>query len=57
MDRTGTAPWVRLTQASEMLVRGLSALRKYFSAYGVALDVAPFVERIVDSLDRFRVLR
>ena len=57
VDRTGTAPWIRLTEASAMLEHGLNALGKYFRRYGLSIEVAPFVDRIVDSLDRFRVLR
>jgi serine/threonine-protein kinase RIO1 len=57
VDRMGTAPWVRLTEASAMLEHGANALRKYFGKYGLTIDVGPFVDRIVDSLDRFRVLR
>jgi serine/threonine-protein kinase RIO1 len=57
VDRTGTAPWIRLTEASAMLEHGANALRKYFGKYGLTIDVGPFVNRIVDSLDRFRVLR
>jgi len=57
VDRTGTAPWIRLTEASAMLEHGLNALGKYFRRYGLSIEVAPFVDRIVDSLDRFGVLR
>ena len=57
VDRTGTAPWVRLTEASAMLGHGLSALGKYFRRYGLSIEAAPIVDRIVDSLDRFGVLR
>jgi len=56
VDRTGTAPWVRLTEASAMLEHGLNALGKYFHKYDLAIDVAPFVDRIMSSLDRFHVL-
>ena len=56
VDRTGTAPWIRLTEASAMLEHGLNALGNHFRRYGLTIDVGPFVDRIVDSLDRFRVL-
>jgi serine/threonine-protein kinase RIO1 len=57
VDRTGTAPWVRLTEATAMLHHGFNALGKYFRKYGLTIDAAPLVDRIVGSLDRFRVLR
>ena len=57
VDRTGTAPWVRLTEADAMLTHGLTALQQYFRKYGLAIDVDPFVARLVDALDRFHVLR
>ena len=57
VDRTGTAPWVRLTEASAMLAHGLHALQKYFRKDGLTIDVAPIVSRIIDSLDRFRVFQ
>lgn len=57
VDRTGTAPWVRLTEASAMLTHGLTALQQYFRRYGLTIDVDPFVARLVGALDRFRVLR
>jgi RIO kinase 1 len=57
VDRTGTAPWIRLTEASVALTHGLNAMRQYFRRYGLTIDVEPFVARLVDALDRFRVLR
>ncbi len=57
VDRTGTAPWVRLTEASAALTHGLNALQQYFGRYGLTIGVEPFVARLVDALDRFRVLR
>src|SRR5881397_1607597 len=57
VDRTGTAPWIRLTEAGAMLGHGVTALQKYFRKYGLNIDAAPIIDRIVDSLDRFGVLR
>jgi prepilin-type processing-associated H-X9-DG protein len=57
VDRTGTAPWIRLTEAGAMLEHGLSALGKHFRKYGLTIEVVPFVQRLVNSLDRFGVLR
>ena len=56
VDRTGMAPWVRLTEASAMLGHGFDALAKYFRKYRLTIDAPPLVDRILDSLDRFRVL-
>ena len=56
VDRTGGVPWIRLTQARNALVHGLGALENYFRKYGLSIDVAPIADRIVASLDRFRVL-
>ena len=56
VDRTGTAPWVRLTEASAMLDLGLAALQKYFRKYRLTIDADPVVDRILTSLDRFGVL-
>ena len=56
VDRAGTAPWVRLTEAAGMLELGLVALQKYFRRYRLSIDINPIVDRIVGSLDRFRVL-
>ena len=57
VDRTGTAPWVRLTEASSMLGHGFDAIGKYFRKYGLTIDAPPLIDRIVGSLDRFHVLR
>ena len=57
VDRTGASPWVRLTEASNALTHGLTALNQYFRKYGLTIDVKPIVDRIVTSLDRFGVLR
>ena len=57
VDRTGTAPWVRLTEATAMLGRGVDALGKYFRKYGLTIDAPTLIDRIVGSLDRFHVLR
>jgi len=56
VDRTGMAPWVRLTRASDALNRGLKALQAYFQRYDLIIDVEPFVRRLVDSLDKFGVM-
>ena len=57
VDRTGGVPWQRLEEASVALERGLNALQVYFRKYDVAIDAKPFVSRVVESLDRFGVMR
>jgi RIO kinase 1 len=57
VDRLGTAPWVRLTQAGEALSHGLRTFDRYFRRYGLRVAVEDEVASIVASLDRFGVLR
>jgi RIO kinase 1 len=57
VDRAGTSPWIRLTEARTALERGLSALQVYFRRYRVQIDVAACASELVESLDRFGVLR
>ncbi|MFA5312297.1 MAG: RIO1 family regulatory kinase/ATPase [Methanomassiliicoccales archaeon] len=57
VDRTGYSPWVRLTKAREALGSGLDAMSKYFSKYGLDMDVEGTADEIFGSLDRFGVMR
>jgi RIO kinase 1 len=57
IDRVGTSSWIRLTEATEALRHGMQALAGYFRRYGLALDPEPFIARLVDSHDKFGVLR
>ena len=57
VDRLGVAPWRRLAAATDMLTHGLGALQVYFRKYDVAIETEPFVSRLVDSMDRFGVVR
>ena len=57
VDRTGGSPWVTLTNATAALNGGMSAIAKYFERQGVELEYGEFVRGIVDSLDRFGVMR
>ena len=57
IDRVGTSSWVRLTEAAEALRRGMHALAGYFRRYGIVLESEPLIARLVDSHDRFGVLR
>jgi RIO kinase 1 len=56
VDRFGYSHWKRLTEASIALERGLASLQKYFGRYGLEIDVDPFVDRVIRSMDRFGVL-
>ena len=57
VDRTGDVPWMRLEQARSALARGTAALAKYFGKYDIEFEQEAYVAGIVDSLDRFGVLR
>lgn len=57
VDRTGDSPWIRLTEARTALERGLAALQGYFRRYGLTIDSQAYVADIVESLDRFGVMR
>jgi len=56
VDRTGEAPWIRLTRARDALVHGLGALQGYFRNYDLSIHVERIADGIVASLDRFKVL-
>lgn len=56
VDRLGAAPWRRLTKATILLERGLSALEKYFKHYGLSMPVQAVTGSIVRGLDRFDTL-
>ena len=57
VDRAGSSPWIRLTEARTTLERGLAALQVYFRRYHLEIDVAAYANELVESLDRFGVLR
>ena len=57
VDRTGTSPWMRLSEAEALLRRGMAALGGYFRRYGIRLDPDAFVPDALASFDRFGVLR
>lgn len=57
VDRTGDSPWVTLTNASDALNRGMAAVAKYFKRHGVEVEYDEFVRDLVDSLDKFGVMR
>jgi len=56
VDRTGMAPWMRLTMAGDALTHGLETLQSHFRRYDLTIEVKPFVERLVGSLDKFGVM-
>ncbi len=57
VDRLGSSPWVRLTEARQALTRGLEALQTYSRRHGLAFEMEARRDRIIESLDRFHVLR
>ena len=57
VDRTGTSPWMRLSEADALLRRGLTALGAYFRRYGLRVEADPFVGEALAPFDRFEVLR
>lgn len=56
VDRLGTAPWMRLSEAGDALARGLRAFDRYFRRYGLRVPVDDEVAEILARLDRFGVL-
>ena len=56
VDRAGSSPWVRLTEARAALESGLAALQVYFRRYDLRIDIAACANELVESLDRFGVL-
>lgn len=57
VDRTGDNPRMHLSEARMYLERGLSALQKYYGRYGLLIDAKPLVDEIVESRDKFGVMR
>src|SRR6059036_4199789 len=57
VDRAGSSPWIRLTEARAALESGLAALQVYFRRYDLQIDVAAYASELVESLDRFGVLQ
>jgi serine/threonine-protein kinase RIO1 len=57
VDRTGGSPWIRLTEARNALERGLSALQVYFRKYELTIESSSIVADLIESLDRFGVMR
>ncbi|UCE91655.1 MAG: hypothetical protein JSV90_00390 [Methanobacteriota archaeon] len=57
IDRTGDSAWQRLSEAKEALERGMRSLAKYFGRYGVEMETDALVDGIIESADRFGVLR
>jgi len=53
VDRLGSSAWIRLSEASEALHRGVGALARYFRKHGQSFEVEPFVQGLVSRLDRF----
>jgi RIO kinase 1 len=56
VDRLGSSPWMRVTEAKQHLQRGLRSLGGYFRRYGVDWPMDEAVERMVSYLDRWGVM-
>jgi RIO kinase 1 len=56
VDRLGTPPWRRLSEAIQSLTRGLESIRRYFGRYGVDFDPAEVVQRIRSQIDRYGIV-
>ncbi len=57
IDRVGNSSWIRLTEATDALRHGIAALGQYFGKYGIEVDAESLVARVVESHDKFGVLR
>lgn len=57
IDRVGNSSWIRLTEATQALRHGFAALGQYFGRYDLDVDAESLTARLVDSHDRFGVLR
>jgi serine/threonine-protein kinase RIO1 len=57
VDRLGTSPWIRLSEAGDALTRGLGTFDRYFRRFGLRVGVDEEVAAILASVDRFGVLR
>jgi RIO kinase 1 len=55
VDRLGSAPWMRLTEASESLRKSTEGLERYFRRYRVPFDGTGLRRTILERLDRFGV--
>ena len=56
VDRLGSPPWERLTEALRALERGLGTLDRYFRRYGLGVDQSDVLARVRTQIDRFGVI-
>lgn len=54
VDRLGSPPWVRLSEALRSVERAGAALSRYFYRYGLALDTSDLLARVRAKIDLFR---
>ncbi len=47
IDRTGSSRWMRVEEATAALKRGITALNRYFSKYGMKIDEDDLIERVL----------
>lgn len=55
VDRLGSPPWLRLTEALRSLERGAASLQRYFRRYGLTVDAADLLTRVRAQIDRYRI--
>jgi len=56
VDRLGTPPWLRLTEALRALEKGILALQRYFRRYELTVDPREVLDRVRRQIDRYRIL-
>jgi len=56
VDRLGSPPWERLTEALRALEHGIATLDRYFRRYDLELDAPDLLARVRTQLDKFGVL-
>lgn len=56
VDRLGSPPWERLSEALRALEHGLGALDRYFRRYGLRVEPPDVLRRVRTQLDRFEIL-
>jgi RIO kinase 1 len=56
IDRLGYSHWQRLEVARKALEHGLTTIQEHFAKYGIETQAEGFVDRILESVDRFKVM-
>ena len=56
VDRLGTPPWARLSEALRALERGLGTIQRYFRRYDLEFDPREMMSRVRAQIDRYGIL-